>query len=149
MLGIQDAAAQYMDYVKDSSQIKPTIGTFSVVSKSDAPMVGYVANAIMTRTVKPDLQLLAGHLMQTIAHESGAPLSHLSDQVPGELAFLFSKYLDLWHGSGDITLSKEQTELLMTEYVHCSDNWTPVGPLYVNAPAPGRVLRIYQQSPGK
>lgn len=146
---LQDAAAQYMEYVKDSSQIKPTIGTFSVVSKSDAPMVGYVANAIMTRTVKPDLQLLAGHLMQTIAQESGAPLSPLSDPVPGELAFLFSKYLDLWHGSGDITLSKEQTELLMTEYVHCSDNWTPVGPLYVNAPAPGRVRRIYQQSPGK
>lgn len=38
-------------------------------------MVGYVANAIMTRTVKPELQLLAGHLMQTIAQESGAPLT--------------------------------------------------------------------------
>lgn len=146
---LQEAATQYMGYVKDSSQIKPTISTFSVVSKSDAPMVGYVANAIMTRTLKPDLQLLAGHLMQNIAQESGVPLSPLSEPVPGALAFLFSKYLDLWHGGGDITLSKEQTELLMTEYVHCSDNWTPVGPLYVNAPAPGRVRRIYQQSPGK
>jgi type VI secretion system secreted protein VgrG len=62
---------------------------------------------------------------------------------------LFDQYLGLWHGGGDLKLSKEQNEMLMTEYVHCSDNWTPLGPLYVNAPAPGRVRRIYQQSPGK
>ena len=145
----EEAIPLYKGYAKDSSQIKPTISSFSVVSKSDAPMVGYVANAIMTRTVKPELQLLAGHLMQTIAQESGAPLTPLSEPVPGALAFLFDQYLGLWHGSGDLKLSKEQNEMLMTEYVHCSDNWTPLGPLYVNAPAPGRVRRIYQQSPGK
>ena len=145
----EEAIPLYKGYAKDSSQIKPTISSFSVVSKSDAPMVGYVANAIMTRTVKPELQLLAGHLMQTIAQESGAPLTPLSEPVPGALAFLFDKYLGLWHGSGDLKLSKEQNEMLMTEYVHCSDNWTPLGPLYVNAPAPSRVRRVYQQTPGK
>lgn len=147
---LQEAVKLYMGYAKDSSQIKPSIGSFSTTSKGDAPMVGYVANAIMTRSVKPDLQLLAGHLMQTIAHENGAPITPLSEPVPGELAFLFRKYLDMWHGGADITLSKEETELLMTEYVHCSDNWTPaISHLYVNAPAPGRVRRIYQQSPGQ
>ena len=47
-------------------------------------------------------------------------------------------------------LSEEQQKLLMTEYVHCSDSWNPaISHLYVNAPAPGRVRRVYQQSPGK
>ena len=30
--------------------------------------------------------------------------------------------------------------MLMTEYVHCSDNWAPLRTPLVNAPAPGRVV---------
>ena len=146
---LQEVGEQYIGYVKDRSQIKPVIHNFAVVSKTDSPMVGYVANAIMTRVVKPELQLLSGHLMQHIAQESGAPINPIAEPVPGELAFLYSKYLDMW-GGAEISLSEEQQELLMTEYVHCSDNWNPVANVvYVNAPAPGRVRRVYQQAPGK
>ncbi|WP_336989321.1 PAAR domain-containing protein [Aeromonas hydrophila] len=146
---LQEVGEQYIGYVKDRSQIKPVIHNFAVVSKTDSPMVGYVANAIMTRVVKPELQLLSGHLMQHIAQESGAPINPIAEPVPGELAFLYSKYLDMW-GGAEISLSEEQQELLMTEYVHCSDNWNPVvNVVYVNAPAPGRVRRVYQQAPGK
>lgn len=146
---LQEAGEHYIEYVKDRSQIKPVIQKFAVVSKTDSPMVGHVANAIMTRMVKPELQLLSGHLMQHIAQESGVPINPIAEPVPGELAFLYSKYLDM-QGGAEISLSEEQRKLLMTEYVHCSDNWNPVvNLLYVNAPAPGRVRRVYQQSPGK
>lgn len=146
---LQEAGRHYIGYVKDPSQIKPVIQKFAVVSKTDHPMVGYVANAIMTRMVKPELQLLSGHLMQHIAQESGVPINAIAEPVPGELAFLYSKYLDMQSGA-EITLSEEQQKLLMTEYVHCSDSWNPaISHLYVNAPAPGRVRRVYQQSPGK
>lgn len=143
-----EAQKSYQAYLAEPSQLKDELHQYSIPTPSGG-RVGYIANTVMTRYVKPELQLLAGHLMQQLAAESGSPIKVLTETIPEELAPIFTAYQSAATTGGLPVLTLEQERLVMTQYAHCSDSWVTSAGLFVNAPAPSRMRRVYQQQQGK
>lgn len=143
-----EAQKVYQAYLATPSQLKDELHQYSIPTPSGG-RTGYIANTVMTRYVKPELQLLAGHLMQQLAAESGVPIQELTETIPDELAAIFTAYQAAATTGGLPTLTPEQEHLIMTQYAHCSDSWVTSAGIFVNAPAPSRIRRVYQQQQGK
>jgi len=143
-----EAQKVYQAYLADPAQLKDELHQYSIPTPSGG-RTGYIANTIMTRYVKPELQLLAGHLMRQLAAESGVPIQALAETIPDELTAIFAAYLAAATTGGLPTLTPEQEHLIMTLYAHCSDSWVTSAGLFVNAPAPSRTRMVYQQQQGK
>lgn len=143
-----EAQETYKAYLADPSQLKDELHEYFVPTPAGGRN-GYIANTVMTRHVKPELQLLAGHLMQQLAAEAGAPVQVIADPIPGELAAVFTTYQAAAASGGLPALTPEQEHLVMSQYAHCSDSWVTSAGIFVNAPAPSRRRRVYQQQQGK
>lgn len=143
-----EAQETYKAYLADSSQLKDELHEYFIPTPAGGRN-GYIANTVMTRHVKPELQLLAGHLMQQLAAEAGAPVQAIADPIPGELAPVFTTYQAAAASGGLPALTPEQEHLVMSQYAHCSDSWVTSAGIFVNAPAPSRKRRVYQQQQGK
>ncbi|EAS1663439.1 TPA: PAAR domain-containing protein [Salmonella enterica] len=143
-----EAQKVYQAYLATPSQLKDELHQYSIPTPSGG-RTGYIANTVMTRYVKPELQLLAGHLMRQLAAESGVPILELTETIPDELAAIFTAYQAAATTGGLPTLTPEQEHLIMTQYAHCSDSWVTSAGIFVNAPAPSRIRRVYQQQQGK
>ena len=143
-----EAQKVYQAYLATPSQLKDELHQYSIPTPSGG-RTGYIANTVMTRYVKPELQLLAGHLMRQLAAESGVPILELTETIPDELAAIFTAYQAAattgWAADADSragTPDHDSVCPLLRQLGY-------IGRIFVNAPAPSRIRRVYQQQQGK
>lgn len=105
----------------------------------------------MSREVRGEYSRIPLHLMRELAVRHGVPMREITEEerddmiIPDELSEIAAVIEAHVLGGAPLELTDEQSAWLKQRYIHHSDHYEPLGPLYPHKPAPGHQRAIYNK----
>ncbi len=114
----------------------------------------YFLTIELDRPVRGELSLIPLRVMRDLAVRHGVPFDVIADederfQLPKELKPIAERILDQTLGELEVSLDRDQENLLRSRYIHQSAHWIPSGPFLVSKPAESGQRNIYPNRPQK
>jgi type VI secretion system secreted protein VgrG len=122
--------------------------------RHETTMRDYWITAVLSRTVRGELSLIALRVMRELGVRQGVPFEAISNsdsrfQLPDELEPIAQSILQQVLADKVVSLEPEQERLLRIRYIHQSAHCTPDGPFLLSKPAPMKRRFMHLDFPQK